>query len=53
MNSPRTLALATTILAVLAVPHPAHPVTLAEAYQALASRRFVDLTHAFGPRSPV
>lgn len=61
MVRPKTRRLATCAAGVLltlaalarGAPPPARQPTLAEAYQVLASRRFVDLTHAFGPDIPV
>jgi kynurenine formamidase len=35
-----------------AFPEPAHPATLADIYAVLSTKRFVDLTHAFGPSTP-
>jgi len=49
-----TVQLALLILAFLVVASPlsAEP-SLNEAYRVIASKRFVDLTHAFGPETPV
>jgi len=47
----RTLTLAALALALSGVCAAAEP-TLAEAYRTLASKRFVDLTHAFAPGIP-
>jgi kynurenine formamidase len=48
----RTLALAFIVAAVMAAPVHAQS-DLARAYRVIASKQFVDLTHSFGPDTPV
>ena len=54
MKPIRSAALAAALAVALATPVPAAEpaVSLQDAYQVLASKRFVDLTHAFGPATP-
>jgi kynurenine formamidase len=55
MNSIRTAAITLSpviLCATLAFSEPATTPTLDQAYSAIASNRFVDLTHSFGPKTP-
>src|SRR5262245_21524968 len=52
MHRPLKLAIAIGMLALAALPACAQS-DLASAYRIIASKRFVDLTHSFGPDSPV
>lgn len=49
-----SLAFALSVVALTAANAPAHADSdLARAYRVIASKKFVDLTHAFGPDTPV
>lgn len=57
LDSIRTCLIATALCFVFAsaTPHAsaAQEGSLAEAYKIISSKRFVDLTHSFGPLTPV
>jgi kynurenine formamidase len=48
-----SLCLAQTLLSVAAAQEKSHEKSLAEAYRIIAAKQFVDLTHSFGPLTPV
>jgi len=48
-----SLCLAQTLLFVAAAQEKSHEKSLAEAYRIIAAKQFVDLTHSFGPLTPV
>jgi kynurenine formamidase len=48
-----SLCLAQTISSVAAAQEKSHEKSLAEAYRIIAAKQFVDLTHSFGPLTPV
>ena len=48
-----SLCLAQTLSSVAAAQEKSHEKSLAEAYRIIAAKQFVDLTHSFGPLTPV
>ena len=48
-----SLCVAQTLLSVAAAQEKSHEKSLAEAYRIIAAKQFVDLTHSFGPLTPV
>jgi kynurenine formamidase len=48
-----SLGLAQAVSSVAAAQEKSHEKSLAEAYRIIASKQFVDLTHSFGPLTPV
>ncbi|OGV75454.1 MAG: cyclase [Lentisphaerae bacterium RIFOXYB12_FULL_65_16] len=53
VRRPLRLAIAAGMLAFVALPATRAESDLARAYQIIATKQFVDLTHSFGPDSPV
>src|SRR5712692_8916631 len=53
MNRPLLLSIAAGMIALVAVPTAQADSALDRAYRVIAQKRFVDLTHSFGPQTPV